>query len=327
VIHVRRAGLLTTVQDTGRRGMQQHGVVTAGAMDPIAHRVANLLVGNPADCASLECTIIGPWLEFRDDVAVAVTGGDFAATLNDQPTPPWCAFPVRRGDVLALGTARTGCRAYIACSGGIDVPRVLGSRSTDLIAHMGGKDGRALLRDDVLECREPDRHASRIRDLLLESPSHARAAGRSLRPPYGPEPVVRMVRGPEHDAFNAASRDRLVTAAFQVTPQSNRMGVRLRGPALALDRAYDMLSSPVAGGTIQVPPSGEPVVLMADHQTIGGYPRIGNVISTDVPLLAQVPPGALVRFREVSIEEAQSQYLSIERDLRTFAEALRLRYQ
>ncbi|MGH7449495.1 MAG: biotin-dependent carboxyltransferase family protein [Longimicrobiales bacterium] len=327
MIHVVRAGLLTTVQDAGRRGLQQHGVITAGAMDPVAQRVANLLVGNPADAATLEATMLGPTLELAADVLLAIAGADTGATLDDRPVPLWCPFPARRGTILVLGSARVGCRAYIAVGGGIDVPAVLDSRATDLIAGIGGVDGRALRAGDTLPLGEPGRTSRRILDRIRAAPGHARAAGRSLLPRYARESVVRVIRGPEHGRFTARSTEQLVGDAFEVSAQSNRMGIRLSGPALALAGPYDLFSSPVATGTIQVPPSGEPIVLMADHQTIGGYPRIANVITVDLPLLAQTPPGTHIRFREVTVHEAQSLYRERERDFHMFAEALRLHYR
>lgn len=326
MIRITRGGLLTTVQDLGRSGMQQHGVVTGGAMDATAHRIANLLVGNAPAAAALECTLIGPELEFDDDVLLAIGGGDLGATLDGATVPMWCPFIAPRGSVLAFSGARFGCRAYVAIAGGIDVPAVLGSRGTDLIACIGGLDGRSLQRGDELDTGPVTSLSQRMRERLEADPRHARSAGRSLLLRRGSEPVVRVIRGPEHDRFSAASRELLGAGAFEVSPQSNRMGLRMRGPALSLAGLYDLFSSPVATGTIQVPPSGDPIVLMADHQTIGGYPRIASVITADLSYLAQAPPGTRIRFREVDVAGAQSAYLDREHDLRMFTEALRVHY-
>jgi antagonist of KipI len=326
VIRITRGGLLTTVQDLGRAGMQQHGIATGGAMDTTAHRVVNLLVGNPEDAATLECTMIGPELEFEDDLLLAIGGGDLGATLDGAPIPMWCPFTARPGSVLAFSGARSGCRAYVAVAGGVDVPIVLGSRGTDLIAGMGGLDGRALQRNDEIGAGPPSDLSQRIRERLSADPRHARSAGRSLLPRRSPEPVARIIHGPEHDRFSAVSRELLSADAFEVSPQSNRMGLRLMGPALALAGLYDLHSSPVAAGTVQVPPSGDPIVLMADHQTIGGYPRMASVITADLGIFAQAPPGMRVRFREVDVAEAQSAYLDREHDLRVFTEAIRVHY-
>lgn len=323
MIRVGRAGLLTTVQDLGRRGMQQHGVSRGGAMDTVAHRVANLLVGNDEGAAALECTLLGPALEFVDESVVALAGGDLGATLDGRAVPLWSPFIAPPGSVLSFSGPRTGCRAYVAVAGGIDVPPVLGSRATDLIASIGGHEGRALAAGDELSTGA---HGADLRDRLRAAPDQAPRAGRSLIPAYSAAPVVRIIRGPEHDRFSAASRELLVSGEFEVTPQSNRMGLRLTGPSLSLAGLYDLHSSPVTMGTVQVPPSGEPIVLMADHQTIGGYPRIAAVITVDQPLLAQAAPGARVRFREVSLADAQTLYLRRERDVRLFAAGLRVHH-
>lgn len=327
MIRIARGGLLTTVQDGGRHGMQQHGIVTAGAMDQAAYRIANLLVGNTAGAAALEATMVGPTLEFQADALVALTGADMGATLDDRAVSLWRPFTARAGAVLVMGSVRSGCRSFIAVAGGIDVPLVLGSRSTDLIASIGGLDGRALRPSDMLRTGDPSDAARTIAVRLAATPEAARAAGRSLMPRYTRDPVVRVIAGPDHDRFSNRSRARLTGDAFEVTAQSNRMGIRLSGSALSLAGAYDLVSSPVATGTVQVPPSGEPIVLMSDHQTIGGYPRLAVAITVDLPLLAQAPPGASIRFRQVTVPEAQSLYLHRERDLRLFAESVRLHYR
>lgn len=326
MIRVLRPGMLTTVQDLGRPGMQQHGIVVGGAVDPVAHRIANLLVGNPESAAALECTLIGPTLEFDAPALIAITGADLGATLDGRAVALWCPVAVDAGSVLAFGDRRGGCRATIAVAGGIDVPIIMGGRGTDLIASTGGLEGRALAAGDELPVGVPEDGARRLRALIKADPRAARGAGRSLLPRYSAEPVVRIMRGPEFDRFSAASRELLTAGTFEVTPQSNRMGLRLTGPALSLAGLYDLYSSPVTTGAVQVPPSGEPIVLLADHQTIGGYPRIASVVSVDLPLLAQAPPGARVRFREVSHADAQSLYLSREQELRAFAEALRVHH-
>lgn len=270
--------------------------------------------------------MLGPELEFSRRALVAIGGGDLGAMLANDPAPLWCPFIVNTGSVLSFTRPRSGCRAYVAVAGGIDVPVVLGSRSTDLIAGIGGLDGRALRAGDEVDFGTPGPAAERVSTVIQSDPRRTRSAGRSLLPRHAPEPVVRVIRGPEYDRFSSASRELLTAGAFTVTAQSNRMGIRLTGPALSLAGLYDLYSSPVTAGTIQVPPSGDPIVLMADHQTIGGYPRIASVISVDLRLLAQAPPGLRIRFREIDIAEAQSLYLEREHDLRVFGEAIRVHY-
>jgi antagonist of KipI len=319
--------LLTTVQDLGRTGYQRHGIVVGGAMDAPAIRIANLLVGNAQSAAALEATLLGPTLEFLRDHLFAVAGGDLGALLNGEPVPSWRPCVARAGSVLSFAGPRAGCRAYIAIAGGIDVPEVLGSRSTDLRAGIGGMQGRALAAGDVLSVCAPNANADAwLAELLTRQRRSADwGAGPSLQSRWSPEPVVRVMRGLEYDAFTAESQRALFEAAFRVGTQSDRMGYRLEGPRLTLEQPLELLSSPIAQGTVQVPPGGNPIVLMADRQTVGGYPRIAQVITVDVPLLAQSAPGTRVRFQETTIEQAQALFLASERDLRQLATAIQLR--
>jgi antagonist of KipI len=315
------------VQDLGRPGWQRHGVVVGGAMDATALRIANLLVGNRQDAAALEVTLLGPTLEFEDEHLFAIAGADLGAHLDREAVPPWRPCKSAAGTVLTFTGARSGCRAYIAFAGGIDIPGVLGSRGTDLRAGLGGLHGRALAAGDVLPIGAP---TARARRWLAELSTRARrvadwGASRSLFATSTPEPVVRVLRGLDHELFDEASRAALVEAVFQVSAQSDRMGYRLDGPRLTLRQPRELLSAPIALGTVQVPPAGQPIVLMADRQSVGGYPRIAQVISADVPLLAQAAPGARVHFREVTLAQAQALYLERERDLRQLAAAMQLR--
>ena len=282
-ITVIRAGMLTTVQDLGRRGHRAAGVPLGGAMDAFALRLANLLVGNAEDAAALEFTLLGPELVFASDTTIAVGGGDFGAL------PRWQPVRVRAGDRVKFGAARTGCRGYLAVAGGLDVPAVLGSRGTYLRAALGGLEGRALRDGDVLRAAE----------IARQVVGHWHIDERIL-PAYSAAPTVRVLRGAQADEFDGV----LGAAEFKVTPKSDRMGVRLTGPALVRSNARELISSTVVPGTVQVPPDGQPIVLMADAQTIGGYPQIAHVVSVDLPLVAQLRPGDAVRFREVTLEEA-----------------------
>lgn len=300
-ITVIRAGMLTTVQDLGRRGHRAAGVPVGGAMDAFALRLANLLAGNAEEAAALEFTLLGPELEFASDTTVAVGGGDFGAL------PLWEPVQVRAGERVKFSAARTGCRGYLAIAGGLDVPVVLGGRGTDLRAALGGFEGRALRDGDVLRAGEIAR----------------RVAGRwhideRILPAYSAGPTVRVVRGAQADEFG----DTLLTAEFKVTPKSDRMGVRLAGPAVARDNARELVSTTVAPGTVQVPPDGQPIVLMADAQTIGGYPQIAHVVSADLPLVAQLRPGDAMRFREVTLAEAHELVRVRERALAMLREGL-----
>lgn len=296
-----RSGMFTTVQDLGRPGHRASGVPLGGAMDPFALRVANLLVGNPESAAALELTLFGPDLAFDHDTLVALGGADFGGP------PPWEPVVVRAGEPLRLPRARRLCRGYLAVAGGIDVPPVLGSRSTCVRAGFGGHAGRVLRDGDEL----PVPVCSR------------RPVGRwwlapAALPAYSAAPEVRVVRGAQADEFGP----QLAGAAFTVTPQSDRMGVRLSGAPLSRGGVGELPSATVVPGTIQVPPDGQPIVLMADAQTIGGYPQVAHVIGVDLPLVAQLRPGDRVRFREVSLAEAHALLRAAERNLATLRAGL-----
>ncbi|MCL6515459.1 biotin-dependent carboxyltransferase family protein [Alicyclobacillus sp.] len=324
-MRVLRPGLLTTVQDLGRVGHQRHGVIVSGAMDEVAHRVANLLVGNEDHAPTLEMTLVGPSLAFDADAVIAICGGDLSATAAGVRLPLWRPIRVRAGTVVEFGGARAGCRAYLAVAGGWDVPLVLGSASTYLRAGIGGHDGRALAAGDVLTWRTPGALASQ----WLAAPEGdavavaSWSASHRVRPRYRGDIAVRVMDGPQADWFREESRAAFFEAAFTVGSQSDRMGYRLQGPALALTAPRELLSEAVTMGTVQVPPDGNPILLMADRQTTGGYAKIGQVIRADLPLVAQLKPGDTLRFVRVSVAEAQRLLRRRERDLRELAAAVR----
>lgn len=334
-IRVLRAGLLTTVQDDGRRGHQHEGVPESGAMDAWALRVANLLVGNGARDAALELTLAGPRLHFAESALVVLTGATMRATVDGDPVPGWRPVLLAAGATLDIGAASAGARGYLAVAGGIDVPHVLGSRSTYLRAALGGLDGRALRAGDLLPTGAASPLALGIADALRHRGSSPSAtcsvatwgAAREIRPDHAPAPWLRLTSGTHAGLLTGASQALLFGESFRVSPQSDRMGYRLDGPALALTQPLELRSEAVAFGTVQLPPAGAPIVLMADRQTTGGYPRIGEVATVDHPLLAQLRPGDTLRFRPVSLSEAQRAYVARERDLALFAEGIRLRHR
>jgi antagonist of KipI len=329
-VTVIRGGLLTTVQDAGRRGHRAAGVPLSGPMDPFALRVANLLVGNPEGAAALEITLIGPELEFSADALIAVCGGECDAV------PAWRPVEVAAGERLKCGAVAKGCRAYLAIRGDIDVEPVLGSRSTYLRAGFGGFQGRALREGDRIGVKYPtadqalavgltgwSRRSPATTDGRAPDRRSGLQGGRyfvspSIRPGYSRSPVVRVIPGAQAGEFGSA----LFEAGFKVRSQSDRMGIRLSGPGLARSATGDLVSTAVAPGTIQVPPDGQPIVLMADAQTIGGYPQAAHVIGVDLPLVAQLKPGDSLRFREVGLKDAQKLYLERERDLAMLRQGL-----
>jgi len=300
-IEVLRAGMFTTVQDLGRPGWRAMGVPLSGAADPFALRVANALVGNAESAAGLEFTLVGPELRFTRDAVVALTGAAFA------DLPRWRPCNVAAGTVLKLGVARDGCRGFLAIAGGIDVPAMLGSRSTYVRAQLGGKEGRALRDGDVLPVTATTR----------EIGNHWRIDERIL-PGYSRTPVVRVVRGRHAGEFGEG----WLGAEFKTSSRSDRMGVRLEGGSLTRPAAADLVSLPVAPGTVQVPPDGQPIILLADAQTIGGYPQIAHVVSVDLPLVAQLRPGDRVRFQAVALRDAVELLVAQERALALLREGL-----
>ena len=288
-------------------------------MDSFAHRVANQLVGNPDEAATLEMTLSAPTLRFDFDELIAITGAQLLASIQEAPIPMWRPIAVRAGSVLTCGGVTAGCRAYLAVAGGLDVPPVLGSRSTYLRAAIGGLEGRTLRRDDVIPVGSPTLRGNRIAVRLAREDATVSVAtwgaGPSLRPRYGGSPTLRLLEGAHTSALTSSSRDALLRAEFRIGPQSDRMGYRLEGLMLELSAPLELLSEAVAFGSLQLPPNGNPIVLMADRQTTGGYPRIGEVATVDHPLLAQLKPGDPVRFRAISLDEAQALYLARERHL------------
>jgi len=300
-IAVLRPGLLSTFQDLGRTGFQHLGVPVSGAMDERSHRLANLLAGNDESCATLEITLAGPRLAFGSASCIALCGADLGATLNGAALPLNRPVAVRAGDQLDFGARRRGLRAYLAVAGGYRLDVVLGSASTYLRSGFGGLGGRALARGDRIALRRP--LAATGLD-ALQAALDATAVYLPAALSDAPRPALRVTPGPQWDAFTAASRRALLEAAFRIDAQSDRMGYRLRGPVLALARPRQMLSEATCFGTVQVPAAGDPIVLMADRQTTGGYPRIAQVAQVDLPRLAQCAPGELVRFEALDTHAA-----------------------
>jgi len=334
---VRSAGFLTSVQDLGRTGFRQSGVSVGGALDSHALRVANALVGNDDNAAGLEATLGTVHLRFDDERIVAWCGGAFAVRINDDELPPGHAGFVAKDAELTTVAPDDGGRAWLAISGGIDVPLVLGSRSTDLRGNFGGHEGRALRDGDVIplfkERRFPNRRPEKDGDLEITAPWISEwSAPTPWAATAHRERFLRIVRGAHWDRFTPEAQSSLVTNSFVtnsfvVTPDSDRMGARLDGPELERIEAADLLSEAVAPGTLQVPPNGKPILLLGDCQTIGGYPKIAHVITVDLPVAAQLWPGDPVRFREVSLAEAQNVLREREEDFARFRVGLSLHFE
>ncbi len=295
-VEVLDPGLLTTVQDGGRSGRRRLGVAAAGPMDVRSHRAANRALGNAPDAAALESAVAGPTLRFLAPIRFAVAGADLGAILERAdlgawPVPPRASVMARPGNVLTFAGRRSGCRAYVALGGGVAVPEVLGSRATDLGAGFGGVAGRALRGGDLLSV-DSSRGTAREVDASQWVATDT--------------PTVRVVLGPQDDHFGDAARQTFLSATYSVVATSDRVGCRLAGPPVAHRGPAEIVSDGMVPGSVQVPPDGQPIVMMADAPTAGGYPKIATVATADLPLLAQLLPGeGRVRFAAVTVDEAQ----------------------
>jgi biotin-dependent carboxylase-like uncharacterized protein len=310
-ITVLNPGLLTTVQDQGRIGYQQFGVSVSGVMDPRAAAVANMLVGNDEKEAVLECTMMGPLLQFNQTNCIAITGGDLMPTIDGKPVPNYTAIKVEAGQVLKFTMPKTGCRAFIAFAGGLDIPEVMGSRSTYMKAKIGGVEGRKLAKDDVIGFRAPK---AELKNMNF----------RSMASEFVPrkEYTVRVVLGPQDDYFTDAGIQTFLSEVYSVTAEFDRMGCRLEGAVIQHKEGGDIISDGIAFGAIQVPSSGQPIIMLGDRQTTGGYTKIANVISADFRILAQLKQGDKVRFEKVSVKAAQDALLTQRAALKTIRNAL-----
>ena len=290
---------LATIQDGGRQGYYRDGVSRSGSMDCVAVAVGNALLGNERYAAAVEIPLLPFAVRFDGDLDIALTGADCAARLDGQLLPPDWAVRVRAGQVLKLSAPRSGCRAYLCVGGGVDVPPVLGSRSTQLREGFGGHEGRMLQRGDRLAARRTD-------TVLPRGGMGAMPVAAILRDPGqgGGTITVRVLAAAEYDLFRPAAREALWSVDWAVTSQSNRAGYRLAGPELHLVAPIELRSHGIVPGVIQVPPGGQPIIQLADAATMGGYPKIGTVIEADLWRLGQARPGDRLSFREVNYEDA-----------------------
>ncbi|MFB4167791.1 biotin-dependent carboxyltransferase family protein [Virgibacillus sp. JSM 102003] len=298
IFHVIKPGVLTTFQDLGRTGYQKYGVPVSGAMDTFALQIANILVGNQRSLACLEVTLVGPHLEMTapDPITVALTGAGLEPKINDKPIEMWKTFRMEKGDRLRFGKHQSGVRAYIAVAGGFDAPVFFGSQSTDVKSGFG----RSLVNDDS----------------IYGYPSKAKSGIGITNPPiYLKSVEVSVIEGPHTDFFTKQGLYNFFNSSHTINANSNRMGYRLKSEPITHENYTEMWSDAVPFGGIQVPSNGSPIILMADRQTTGGYPRIGTVISTDLPKIAQLVPQGEIRFTPITIEEAQRRAIQMEKYL------------
>jgi len=302
-IRVESPGLLTTVQDLGRDGFGTIGVSPSGAADAISLRLGNRLVGNVESAAALEMTLLGGTFIFPEGAIVALTGSDFGAVLDDAAVAPGTSIRVRPGQTIRLGPTRSGARCYLCVQGGIAVPRFLGSASTHLLSGLGGFQGRALRKGDVLQIGPPIQ------------PLHRTSIAPKVAEQFLRRDVLRVTRGPQADWFDESSLREFCSSTYRVGEQSNRMGIRLEGPSISQSKVTSMITEGVSLGAIQVPSGGSPIILFVEQQTTGGYPKIANVISADLHCVGQLRPRDEVRFELVTFEAARSWLIEQERML------------
>jgi antagonist of KipI len=297
LIEVRAPGLLTTVQDLGREGFGSMGVSPSGAADAVALRVGNRLAGNAQGLAGLEMTLLGGTFFFREAAVAALTGSDFAPALDNRRVETWSSVEIRAGQTLQLGPTRAGARCYLCVRGGIDVKLFLGSASTHLLSGIGGFEGRALRKGDVLKVGRAIEAFRTFRKRNL-----ARRALEKL----APRKVLRVTAGPQSDWFSKEEQKMFYAGTYRVTEESNRMGLRLEGAAIASAPGGEMISEGVSLGAVQITASGLPIILFVEQQTTGGYPKIANVISADMSSLGQLRPRDEIRFELVKMETARA---------------------
>jgi len=313
---VLRPGLLTTLQDRGRTGFEDRGVPPSGALDELSFAIANALVGNPAGTGALEFTLLGGQFQVGPGGCVVAVTGDMEVFIDDQPVPPYQCHVLRTGALLSVGRALTGARGYLAVAGGFAAQPVLGSVSTLLRGGLGGFAGRALAKADVLPLAAPSQYL----------PVAARAPAQRFLP-QGERRPLSVVLGPQQGHFSSAEIQRFLSLAFQVSGQSDRMGYRLSGPVLKHLKGFDIVSDAISTGSVQVPGSGHPIIAMHDRQTTGGYPKIATVIRADRARLGQLKPGDWLRFREVTVEQAETLWCERQRLLADFLDDLHRRYR
>jgi len=292
MIEVVEGGLLTTVQDIGRNGYLRFGVPESGAMDKFSFRAANILVGNTQDAACIEMVIIGPSLKILDNLTISLTGADLTPKINGSSIPLWESIDVLSESILEFGTAINGARCYLAVKGGIDVPVVLGSRSTYLRGGFGGFEGRALKTGD------------RINILSDDTQSVSRRLPEEQVPVYKRHHIIRVIMGPQDDYFTEEGIRSFLGGVYCIKDQSDSMGYRLSGPQIEHKSSADIVSDGVPLGAIQVPGDGQPIILMTDRGPTGGYAKIATVISADIYKLAQAFPGDVVSFQNVTLDDA-----------------------
>ena len=304
-------GFITTIQDMGRTGYQEFGVPAAGVMDTLSFRKANILVGNDENEAALEVTLMGPMFTFTSDNIIAVTGGDLGAKINGKDIPMYQAILAKKGDTMSFMGIKSGSRAYVAFAGGLDIPVVMGSKSTHMKSNLGGFEGRKLGPGDEIEFTAPKTTLPNMSRRVLPADDFSKASCE-----------LRVILGPQDDCFTEKGIQTFLSSTYTLTNEADRMGLRFEGEKIEHKNGGDIITDGISFGAVQVPSHGQPIVMMADHQTTGGYTKIAGVISVDLPKAAQLKPGCKVTFRAVTVEEAQDALIKELEELKAMSEKL-----
>lgn len=307
ILEILSPGILTSIQDLGRYGYGRYGVAPSGALDSFALRIANLLVGNRPDQAGLEAMLLGPAIRALADIVVAVTGGNLQPRRNKQLIEMWHSHILKKDDILSFDSALSGFRVYVAVGGGISVPPVMGSRSTNLSSGFGGLQGRALKKNDILTS---ENHSHPVK-------TDTRVFNTAWIPVYPNNWSLRVIWGPQDDHFPDESRGSFLSASYEMSSDSDRTGIRLQGPVIRQkpDIQTSIISEGVIAGSVQIPGDGKPIIILGETVT-GGYRKIATIISADLPLLGQIKPGDTLRFTAVSLEEARQALIGVEENVR-----------
>jgi antagonist of KipI len=314
ILKILSPGILTSIQDLGRYGYGRYGVAPSGALDSYALRIANLLVGNRPDEAGLEAMLLGPAIRALADIVVAVTGGNLQPQRNKQPIEMWRSHILKKDDILSFDSPLSGFRAYVAVGGGISVPPVMGSRSTNLSSGFGGLQGRTLKKNDILTSETHSQHVK----------ADTRAFNVAWIPVYPNNWSLRVIWGPQDDHFPDESRDSFLGASYKMSSDSDRTGIRLQGPVIRQkpDIQTSIISEGVIAGSVQIPGDGKPIIILGETVT-GGYRKIATIISADLPMLGQIKPGDTVRFTAVSLDEARQALTAVEEEVHKFEAMLK----
>lgn len=317
-VEILNAGFFTSIQDLGRTGFQKYGIIVSGAMDIYALRIANILVGNSEEEAAMEITLSGPEISLQKGMLLSITGADISPTIEGNNVPMWRPVYIKENCILKFGACKYGCRAYITFAGGFKIGKVMGSKSTYIKAGIGGYKGRILKKGDILELESPKKKLINFSNRFTKQLSTNKFISpnwytKEMENKNCEVTIIRIIKERQFHSFTEESLNDFFHSVFSISIKSDRMGYRLTGAMLQLKKPLEMISEAVYFGTIQVPPEGNPIILLADRQTTGGYPKIAQVISVDIPKIAQLKPNEKIRFQEITLEQAEEIYFHREK--------------